>query len=129
MALGLRILLVDDDESWLESFESFLVSDGHSTFTARRGFEAVDFARRCRRTRERLDLSILDFRMPGISGIETFEQLVAELPETPGLFLSGEPSTALEQAVERVGGLALMPKPVHLPHIREILDAVQRGIA
>jgi DNA-binding response OmpR family regulator len=125
--LGLKILVVDDDATALASLESFLVGDGHVIYTAQRGEEAVVVARRFRRERRRLDLTILDYRMPDLSGIETFEQLVVELPEVQGIFVSGDPSSTLDVLVERVGGLALMRKPLSLPRVRSVLDSFERG--
>ena len=125
--LGLKILVVDDDATALASLESFLVGDGHVIYTAQRGEEAVVVARRFRRERQRLDLTILDYRMPDLSGIETFEQLVVELPEVQAIFVSGDPSSMLDVLVERVGGLALMRKPLSLPRVRSVLASFERG--
>jgi DNA-binding response OmpR family regulator len=121
---GLSILVVDDDENWLSSFASFLIGDGHSAFTARGGSEAVQFARRRRRENEPLDLSILDCNMPDLSGIETFHQLVVEIPAVVAIFVSGDPSESLEEEVRNAGGLALVPKPVNLHRVRGLLADV-----
>ena len=125
--MGLKILVVDDDTTALASLESFLVGDGHVTYTAERGEEALVVARQFRRERRQLDLTILDYRMPDLSGIETFEQLLVELPETRAIFVSGDPSSTLDELVERVGGFALMRKPLSLPRVRSVLESFEKG--
>jgi two-component system OmpR family response regulator len=117
----LRILVVDDDESCLRSVESILAVDGHDIFTATRGLEALDCARRLKRENRRLDLSILDFNMPDLTGIETFERLVQELPGIPAIFISGDASIALEKQVLLAGGRALIRKPLDLARVRRTM--------
>ena len=78
-----------------------------------------------RKTR-RLDLSILDYRMPDLSGIETFRQLVLELPGTGAIFVSGEASISLEERVLNAGGFALVEKPLKLPRLRHVLEKFRR---
>ena len=71
----LRILSVDDDARTLETLEFFLEVDGHEIYTASRGHEAVTVARRLRRERKRVDLSILDYHMTDKPGSDTFFKL------------------------------------------------------
>ena len=120
----LKILLVDDDENCLESVRTLLSLDGHFIFTATHGREAVEWARRLRKERAHLDLSILDYHMPDLTGLETFERILAELPDVQGIFISGEPSHTLETQVVQAGGRALVRKPVDLPLIRGLIREV-----
>ncbi len=119
---SLRILVVDDDERTLETMEFFLGVDGHEIYTASRGLEAVDIVRRLKEEDIRVELSILDYHMPDQTGIDTFLQLTAELPELEAIFVSGEPSTAVRRGVTRVGGRALVPKPVDVFVMRHALE-------
>jgi len=114
----LHILLVDDDERCLESLESILAPDGHDLFFATRGFEAVEYARALRGKKVPLDLSILDFNMPDLNGIETFRKLVVEFPRVEGIFISGEESKELENEVKLVGGRVLVRKPLDIVSVR-----------
>ena len=123
----LTILLVDDDESCLESVQTVLAEDGHAVFTATRGLEAVECARRLRHEHARLDLSILDYHMPDLTGLETFERILAVLPGVPGIFISGEPSLTLERQVVRAGARALVRKPLDLLRIRSLIREVGGG--
>jgi DNA-binding NtrC family response regulator len=117
----LRILVVDDDERCLESLHSFLSAEGHVAHLARRGLEAVDMARAWRRAHDRIDVSILDYHMPDLNGIETFARIADELPGMQAIILSGEPSLRLESEVLRIGALALVRKPPDLTRVRSLL--------
>ena len=123
---SLRILVVDDDERTLETMEFFLGGEGHQIYTATRGREAVQVVRRLKKEDILLDLSILDYHMPDQTGIVTFRQLARELPELEAIFVSGEPSTVIRRGIDRVGGRALVPKPVDVAAMRRALEEFWR---
>ena len=123
---GLQILVVDDDLPCLESIETYLVSDGHRVLTATGGLEALDRARHLKRENQILDLSILDFHMPDLTGIETFTRLVEEFPLVAGIFISGDASISLERLVREAGGRALVPKPLDLFRVRNLISELHR---
>lgn len=69
---GFVIALVDDDQDYLHATQILLESEGHRTLVASNGPEAIDLLRR-----EPVDLVLLDYFMPGMTG----EQVVAVLRE------------------------------------------------
>ncbi len=72
---GKRILVVDDDGDFLESLQLALISGGHRTIQASGGREAVE-----KYAEYEPDLVLLDFRMPGIDGYETFLRIMKQDP-------------------------------------------------
>lgn len=132
-ACELRILVADDDEGCLESVRSVLTLDGHRIFTATRGWEAVELTRRlkeeARAGRGVLDVSILDFNMPDLTGVETFRHIVLELPSVQGIVISGEASQVLEQLVIQAGIRALLKKPLDLHRIRSLIRSLMLDIS
>ena len=84
----LKILLVDDDVGCLRSLENLLELDGHEISTATRGQEAVDLARQLRREKREPELSILDYHVPDLTGLETYELLSQELPDLGAIFVT-----------------------------------------
>jgi two-component system response regulator (stage 0 sporulation protein F) len=117
-----QILLVDDDASCLASMESLLEAEGHITFSAAGGLEALRCARRLKEEKVRLDLSILDYNMPDLSGIETYERLRLEFPEVPAIFVSGDGSERLEDTVRRAGAASLVRKPLDVFRLRSAIN-------
>ncbi len=128
LSSGLKILVVDDDVRCLRSLEDFLERDGHFIETATTGQEAVEITRRyIERERERerfqFQLSILDFHVPDMSGLETFERLSTLLPGLGAIFISGDLSDTLESSILAAGGFALFRKPLDLGRMRQAIEA------
>lgn len=123
---ALNILVVDDDVHSLESIGDFLEQDGHWIRTATRGSEAVHIARDFLREKRYLQLSILDFHVPDMSGIETFKSLIALLPGMGGIFISGDNSDSMESSILAAGGFALCPKPIDLRCLRQVIEAYKK---
>lgn len=67
---GSTVLLVDDSPEYLESTASLLEREGHNVLRASAGPEALETLRT-----QRVDLLLLDYFMPGMTG----EEVVAEL--------------------------------------------------
>lgn len=60
-----KILLIDDDESTLESISSYLEESGYTVYTARNGITGLEVVKNLEP-----DVIISDIRMSGLSGIE-----------------------------------------------------------
>ncbi len=119
---NLRILVLDDDVPFLESFKDLLCQEGHLVYPTTRGAEAVELVRMVP-----LDLSFLDFDLPDIDGLETFARIHRHRPELPAIFVSGNPSAALERVVLKEGAFALLRKPFDTARLRVVIrEAVSR---
>ncbi|HEY4412400.1 MAG TPA: response regulator [Gaiellaceae bacterium] len=81
-----RILVAEDDETFLDALEAVLDADGGFELVgrARNGREAVELA-------EELlpDLVIMDVEMPVMDGVEATRVLQERLPSLPVLAISG----------------------------------------
>ena len=102
----MRILLVDDDPAATRLYRTMLVNDGHDVVVLDSGIDAVEAA-----DRERFDLVITDFNMPGIKGDVTLSLLRARLPELPVVILTSEPSPTVERRARDAGAAAFLRKP------------------
>ena len=81
---GFQILVVDDDEGLAALFEAVLEDAGYPVTTAHSGQEAVQ----CVSEREPA-LILLDIRMPGMDGIDTFREIRRRSPGCPVIFMTG----------------------------------------
>ena len=80
------ILLVDDDVTLLHAMNSWL-SEKYTVFMANSGMNAVSFL-----AKTSVDLILLDYEMPIVSGLQVFEMLKSE-PSTkdiPVIFLTAK---------------------------------------
>jgi two-component system response regulator ChvI len=79
-----HVMVVDDDALFLESVSTNLADAGYRTDAFPGGAEAITHL--CGRAGA--DLLLLDWKMPGISGIEVMQRLRAEKIDIPIIFLT-----------------------------------------
>lgn len=94
MSNGL-LLWVDDEIELLHAHIIFLEKKGYEVITVSNGTDALD---ECRK--HNFDLVLLDEMMPGISGLETLQQIKEILPATPVVMVTkSEEENIMEQAI------------------------------
>jgi len=111
-----RILVIEDDQTLLETLEYNLVAEGYQVITAADGLMALDVAHE-----EQPDLIVLDLLLPGLDGFEVCRILRRDT-SVPILML-----TARADEVDRVVGLEVgaddyLTKPFFM---RELLARVK----
>jgi two-component system, OmpR family, phosphate regulon response regulator OmpR len=93
----MRILVIDDDEEFLELLEDYLASHDIETLTANSGERGLAIVEK-----EPLDLVILDVMMPEMDGFEVLKHLAQSHDSLPIIIL-----TAKGDELERILGLEL----------------------
>lgn len=113
-----RILVVDDDQDFLESIQMVLIEEGHETVSAANGRDAVD-----RYKEVTPDLVLLDYRMPGIDGYETFTRIIGIDPDARVIITSayGIDDNARRAARDK-SIMALLGKPIPPGALREAIE-------
>lgn len=89
-----HLLMVDDDALFLESVSTNLANAGYVANAFSAGEELLDYLSHG----VNADLLLLDWKMPGISGIEVMHRLRAEQNEIPIIFLTGLSDQVYEEA-------------------------------
>jgi two-component system OmpR family response regulator len=123
-AAGLRILVVDDEDSMRDLVASALEFVGYTVRSVTNGFAGLaavaDFAPH---------LIVLDVTMPGIDGFEVSRRLRAGGDATPIVFLTAR--DALGDTVEgfAAGGDDYLTKPFHLKELTARVQAVLKRTA
>ena len=82
---GTVILLVDDDDAVRATTAGMLTDLGFKVMQAGSGGAALDLLERG----GRVDLMLLDFAMPGMTGVEVARAAAAKRPNLPVLFVTG----------------------------------------
>jgi CheY-like chemotaxis protein len=110
------ILLVEDDPGVRRMLQRVLEDEGYSVVGAASGLEAVD-----RVNAMPLNLVMLDLNLPAQNGWEILEQLTANAPSLPVIFITARPNQLFPALAAGVG--ALLEKPLDLPKLlRTIRD-------
>lgn len=126
---GETVLVVEDDEDLRPVVQRMLQRLGYEVHCARDGADAHRVADRL----DRLDLLITDVVMPGVSGVEVYQQLAATRAALKVLYVSGYAEAVLTDHGVVPEGMRLLPKPFQVDQIasavRALLDEGTRQIS
>lgn len=110
------ILVVDDEPEMRALFERILSAEDADLLGARTGTEALAIARRTR-----LDLVILDVKLPDVSGIEVLRRLRKRDDRLPVIMITSYGSADTVRTSMRLGAFDYVTKPFDVPEIRRIV--------
>jgi DNA-binding NtrC family response regulator len=94
------ILLVDDEERLLDSMAQRISLLGFEPIKASSGIKALDIAKKTR-----IDLAIVDLKMPDMDGLVTITKLKEIAPDLRTVLLTGYGSEKTKQATEALGAM------------------------
>ena len=115
-----RILVIDDDQSFLVVLKQALQSEEYELMTAQTGADGLQQA-----LAFHPDLVILDIMMPGMDGWEVCRRL-REITNIPVLFLTAKRGEDDVVKSLVLGGDDYMQKPVRVHELRARLEALLR---
>lgn len=103
----MKILIADDHPVVRHGLKTILATDAELTVVgeAKDGHEAADLARKIE-----WDIAILDYSMPGRSGIDLLKEIKLQHPERPVLMLSMYPEELHATRVLKAGGAGYINK-------------------
>lgn len=104
--LSPSVLIADDNERWRSAVEDILVRAGFLTLEAASGEEAIEVVRT-----ERLDLLLIDFRMPRLDGIQTLRIIRREHRWLPAVLMTAEPQQLPLDEVQDLQIHSVITKP------------------
>jgi DNA-binding NtrC family response regulator len=117
------ILIIDDDDQLRRSFEKLLVEEGYNIVTAASGEAGLKMT-----ASHAPDLVILDMRLPGMNGLETFRTIHRIEPKLPVIIMTafGTTETAIEAT--KLGAFDYILKPFEIPDmLLAIKEALKAG--
>jgi DNA-binding response OmpR family regulator len=118
----LRVLLVDDEQEFVETLADRLKMRDLETSTAHNGREALSAVKQ-----GEPDVIVLDLKMPGIHGIEVLKRVKEAYPNVEVIILTGHGSEKDEQAARDLGAFDYLRKPANLEAlVSRIKNAFQR---
>jgi len=118
--MPLRLLVVDDEEDFLSSIVMRIELRGFSVHGVTNGAEAIEFLRA---NPGKIDVVLLDIRMPGMDGIETLRQIKTCCPETQVIVVTGHASQEFSRLGRELGAFDYLIKPIRLDVILERIEA------
>ena len=124
-AAPVRVLLADDDESFLESLRPLIEHQPYLTVvgTAENGLHAIELA-------DELDPDavVIDLHMPLVDGVTAVARLRKDHPSICLIALTGDPDRQLHAAVAEAGADAVLQKADLVDTLVDRLAAIPRTV-
>ena len=117
------ILIIDDDDQLRVSFQRLLKEEGYGVDSAPSGETGLNLMKS-----KTPDLVILDVRLPGMNGLETFRRIHAMEPKLPVIIMTafGTTETAIEAT--KMGAFDYILKPFDIPEMLGVIgQALEAG--
>lgn len=115
-----KILIVEDDKLALKTTAMALKKKGYNVYCFENAEEAFLFFQE-----NTVDLALLDYELPGMSGRDFFEKIKALNPLIPVIFVTGHPShKSIDKAVEliKMGAYTYLTKPFNMETLFHNID-------
>ena len=116
-----KILIVDDKPGIVRLLSMRLKAKGYEVFEAFDGLQCVKIAKE-----EVPDLILLDIKMPNMSGIDAFEEIIQMdiTKEIPILFMTAYPTDEIKDQVLKMGAKGCISKPFISEDFEQTVDRV-----
>ena len=118
----MKIMLVDDEERYLQTTARLIEKKGYEVLTAQSGERALEILKV-----QTVHVVVLDMKMPGMDGNETLKAIKAIYPLVEVIMLTGH--ATVDSAIDglRNGAFDYLMKPADLDQILEkALDAFEK---
>ncbi|XP_043805523.1 two-component response regulator ARR11 isoform X2 [Manihot esculenta] len=119
---GLRVLVVDDDLTWLKILEKMLKKCSYEVTTC--GL-AIDALHLLRERKDRYDIVISDVNMPDMDGFKLLEHVGLEM-DLPVIMMSVDGETSQVMKGVQHGACDYLLKPIRMKELRNIWQHVLR---
>lgn len=114
------VLIVDDDADTRQNLADILGDLGYRIETAPDGPSALDVI-----ARRPFDIALLDFKMPGMNGLEVYRAIKKQRPETVAIVVSAYTDPVTRKEALDLGVTEVLAKPVDFRHL---LGLVERAV-
>ncbi len=120
--MPIQLLLVDDENGFVEALSRRLVSRGYQVVSALSGEAAL----RMLDDIKNVDVVLLDVKMPGMDGLETLSHIKARQPLLEPIMLTAHATVATAVEAMRNGARDYLMKPCDLVALTAKIDAAAR---
>ncbi|MFB0528256.1 MAG: response regulator [bacterium] len=117
MPKKVNLLIVDDEVETLRTLDDIFEDRGYVVTLAEDGYKAIEFAKK-----KFFDIILMDVKMPGINGLETFREIKKICPSAVVIMMTGySVEELLRQAIEE-GAYAVIYKPFDMRKLFKTIE-------
>lgn len=120
-----RILIVDDDHDIRANLSDILMDIGYETDTAACGQDAIAKIENCLVGDTLYDLCLLDFKMPGMDGVQLYEEILVRSPGLKAIMITAFAGEDGIQRAKDAGTWKVLKKPIDIPELLTIISDAQ----
>jgi two-component system nitrogen regulation response regulator GlnG len=110
------VLIIDDEQNIRYSFRRAFEGDGLRVLTARTAIEGLEQVRA-----HHPDVVVLDLQLPDRSGLDLFQELHAQDPRRPVIFITAHGTTDTAIEAMKGGAFDYQVKPIDLDRFSQVL--------
>lgn len=116
---NVTVVIADDEEDFREIFSDIIEKMGYTVMTAEDGFGALELI-----DAHPVDIALIDFKMPGMTGLELLREIKQRSPNTEVIVITG--MGTINSAVEAMksGAYDYITKPVNFEELENILRRI-----
>lgn len=119
--MAIKVLVVDDEENFVELLAERLEARGFQVRTALNGSDAVSII-----AAEDVDVVLLDVMMPGKDGITTLKEIKSVKPLTEVIMLTGHGTVETGIAGMKLGAYDYLLKPTEIERLQQKLNEAHK---
>jgi CheY-like chemotaxis protein len=117
-----NLLLVDDNLDFLDSTKDVLEDQGYHVDTATDGKEALK-----RACHDPFDVVLMDIKMPGMNGVESFIKMKEHNPEIKVILFTAYSMENLIDEAHKAGVCEVLNKPLDMVKLIDLIEEVRGG--
>ena len=117
MAEERKVLVVDDNQEFCQNVKDILEMKDYAVSTARDGFQALKLVEG-----DSFDVVLMDVKMPGMDGLETFKKLKTIAPQVAVIMVTAFAVEDLIREALQEGAFGSMGKPLDFGRLFELIE-------
>jgi two-component system response regulator HydG len=117
-----NVLIVDDDIEMTETLSDILKDLGHHVEVANDGLKAIEKIKA-----QTFDVILMDIKMPGINGVETYKRIKNIRPEATVMMMTAYSVEDLVAEALKEGAYGIMYKPIDITKVVEFIESLKKS--